>query len=353
MDKDKLNLNNQKKSGHLGYIVFLLGLIAITFHVLLKDISIRGLFSIMKSLNPTMCILGLLSAFGFICCEAWVFKTLLSLLSNKLSFFQTIKYSIVGFYFSSITPSASGGQPMQIYYMNKDDINISHSSLTILITMVIYQITMVSYALVAFLMDFRFVAEVVQSIYPFIIFGFAANLLVVSFVIMAIFSDKLVFKVVRFIVKLLYKLKFIKDMEKAKEYTNHQIDEYKQGALLIRKNPKVILKVFITTFLQLTAMFSVTFFVYRAFGLNELSFWRIVGLQSIAHIAVCALPLPGAVGASEGTFMVLFKSLFPTNLLSSAMLVSRGISYYIMVLISGLFVISTHIKSTKRNSYTH
>ena len=33
-------------------------------------------------------------------------------------------FSSVGFFFSCITPSASGGQPMQIYYMKKEKISI-------------------------------------------------------------------------------------------------------------------------------------------------------------------------------------------------------------------------------------
>jgi hypothetical protein len=34
---------------------------------------------------------------------------------------KVMRYSFIGFFFSGITPSASGGQPAQIYYMNKDN----------------------------------------------------------------------------------------------------------------------------------------------------------------------------------------------------------------------------------------
>lgn len=51
------------------------------------------------------------------------------------------------------------------------------------------------------------------------------------------------------------------------------------------------------------------------------------------------MPLPGAVGVSEGGFLGIFKFLFPVNLLTSAMLLSRGISFYLCVLISGISVL--------------
>ncbi|NLL71506.1 MAG: flippase-like domain-containing protein [Epulopiscium sp.] len=344
MDKNSDVTNNEKqdKKKHFIYIIILFILMGITFFILLKDQDLYNLFRTIGKLNVIMVACGLVSAFLFICSEALNFKIMLTLVGEKSSFLQTLKYSFVGFYFSSITPSASGGQPMQIYYMKKDNINLSHSSLTILVTIAIYQISMVCYALFAFLMNISLVIEKIKSIYGFIIFGFAINIILVSSILVAIFSEKVVFEIVKRVIALLYKVKIIKDIQKTQENIEKQIVEYKQGAKLIRKNIKVIIKIFIITFFQLTAMYSVPFFVYKAFGLNGFSFWQVIGLQSILNIAVSSLPLPGSVGAAEGTFIVLFKTFFPANMLTAAMLVSRGISYYILLIISYLVLIVIH-----------
>lgn len=333
----------EKKKGHLNYIIFLLGLVCVTFFVLLKDQNLETLYNIIKNLRPTMLVLGLLSAFAFICCEALVLQTLLAILGDKPSFFQTLKYSIVGFYFSSITPSASGGQPMQVYYMKKDNINISHSSLAILVTVIIYEIMMVSYALLSLLFNFTFIKDKMYPIHLLLVFGFALNIILICIMFIAIFSDKLIFKIADFFIKILNKLKIVKDVEKMKEHIIKEVKEYKNGAGLIRQNFKAISKVFLITFIQLTATYSITFFVYKAFGLNEISFWRIIALQSILNISVSFIPLPGAVGASEGAFMLVFKNLFPIKLLTSAMLVTRGISFYTLLFISSIFIIGIHI----------
>ena len=58
---------------------------------------------------------------------------ILKTLHAKSNFWKNVKYSLIGFFFSGITPAASGGQPMQVYYMHKDKIPAAHATLTLLI----------------------------------------------------------------------------------------------------------------------------------------------------------------------------------------------------------------------------
>ena len=52
-------------------------------------------------------------------------------------------YSFVGFFFSCITPSASGGQPMQIFYMKKDKLPIPVTTLVLMIVTITYKAVLV------------------------------------------------------------------------------------------------------------------------------------------------------------------------------------------------------------------
>ncbi|MFR7897973.1 lysylphosphatidylglycerol synthase domain-containing protein, partial [Turicibacter sanguinis] len=85
------------------------------------------------------------------------------------------------------------------------------------------------------------------------------------------------------------------------------------------------------------------------FGLSDFSYLKVLSLQAILYIAVSAIPLPGAVGVSEGGFVMLFATLFPKMLIDSAMLLSRGISFYLFVAISGLVVLLGHLLIAKQN----
>ena len=55
--------------------------------------------------------------------------------------------SSVGFFFSCVTPSASGGQPMQIYFMKKEKIPIPVSTVILMIVTIIYKLVLVAIGL--------------------------------------------------------------------------------------------------------------------------------------------------------------------------------------------------------------
>ena len=101
--------------------VFLL-IIIITFYILLKDQDILQILDIISSVKIQYVIIGIICMFLYITCEAINIGRTLKKLNEKTTFLKNIKYALIGFFFSSVTPAASGGQPMQIYYMHKDNI---------------------------------------------------------------------------------------------------------------------------------------------------------------------------------------------------------------------------------------
>ena len=88
------------------------------------------------------------------------------------------------------------------------------------------------------------------------------------------------------------------------------------------------------TFLQRFALFFVTWFVYRAFGLHGASVYDVVMLQAVVSVSVDMLPLPGGMGISENLFLIIFKTIFVGSLLLPGMVLSRGIAFYVQLLFS-------------------
>ena len=66
-------------------------------------------------------------------------------------------------------------------------------------------------------------------------------------------------------------------------------------------------------------------------------------MQSVLYTTVSSLPLPGAIGISETVFLSIFKPAFG-DALNGAMLLSRGITFYLYVIISLLVVIINAVK---------
>ena len=63
--------------------------------------------------------------------------------------------------------------------------------------------------------------------------------------------------------------------------------------------------------------------------------FEFLAVQAILSLAVTAVPLPGSVGASEGSFMLLYSGMVAADNVFPMMMLSRGISFYGFLAISG------------------
>ena len=136
-------------------IIFIL-LIVLTFYIILKDQDITEIFNIVQNVKIQYILIAMGSMCVYIICEAINIGRTLKTLNEDSSFIQNIKYALIGFFFSSITPAASGGQPMQVYYMYKDKISIANSTLTLLINLSSMQIVTISIALISVIFNHKY-----------------------------------------------------------------------------------------------------------------------------------------------------------------------------------------------------
>lgn len=317
-------------------IVFL-ALVGITLFVLFRNQDWSAIIKSVSMAKGQYLIIAFFCMCIFTFAEGCNIRRGLRLFGCETSYIRGIKYAIVGFFFSSITPSATGGQPMQLYYMHKDNYSVAHSSLALLLELISYQVVTIFYALVGFTIKWEFLSNAIGNIKYLFAIGVLLNLALLLLIGIAIFSKKLIYKLVQVILKIVM-LVSPKHISTWEQKAHEMVSEYQGSAVYIKKNRKFMLRMLLTTFIQITALHSIPFWIYHSFGLTQYGFFDIVLLQAVMFIAVSALPLPGTVGVSESGFMVLFKTLFPGIYLSSGMLLSRGISFYLFVAVTGLFL---------------
>ena len=95
-------------------------------------------------------------------------------------------------------------------------------------------------------------------------------------------------------------------------------------------------RIFFPFVLQLLASFSTTFCLCKRLGITGVSWIHITLCQAALYVAVSALPLPGAVGVTEGGFAVLFAPLIPSELMGVAIILSRFVSFALPLVASGI-----------------
>ncbi len=97
-----------KKNKLLGNIIFFVLLVVLTLYVLLKDEDIFTIFYTIMSSKLEFLLIGILSMLLYLMCEAINIGRTLKILKEKSSFAKDMKYALIGFFFSSVTPAASG-----------------------------------------------------------------------------------------------------------------------------------------------------------------------------------------------------------------------------------------------------
>lgn len=333
MNQNKNLFNIIIKNGGLFLV-----LMVFIFFIVFRDIDIKSVAATISKVNVSYLFLAIVCMIVFILCEAMNTKRNLKGLGYETTLFKCFNYSVNGFFFSSITPSASGGQPMQVYRMFKDDIKVSHSTLVLFIELVFFQIVTILFSLTGFIANYSLLASSIGSIKYLLIIGLVCNVFMVVALLMTIFSKIIVYKILNVFIDFLKFLRFAKT-EMISEKLYSVINDYKKCGSYIIKNKVIVFKTFATTCIQIFALHSIPYWVYCSFGLSDYSIFIFIGVQSVLFISVSALPLPGAVGVSESGFLMLFKLLFPITILNEAMLISRGISFYLILLLYEVFLL--------------
>ena len=320
--------------------IFFLFLIFLTFYILLKDQDLSALLDTMMSANFKFVLIGIMCMLVYLMCEGINIGRTLKALGEKSNFIKNFKYALIGFFFSSITPAASGGQLMQVYYMYKDKISVANSTLALLINLTSMQIITIGFALFSLIFNYQYLNRVL--IICFIV-GILLNATALSLLIIGVYSRRLSKWLIEFALKVL-KFFRVKNLDAKKEKFESELARYQESAVYIRNNRLLMIKILLTTLVQFTIYYSITYWTYRALGFNDHNVAEIVTMQSVLFATVSGIPSPGAVGVSEGAFTEIFRNVYPKNVMGSAVLLNRGINFYLYVLISGIVTAVNHIK---------
>ena len=278
--------------------------------------------------------------FGIFMC--WVFYTVFDALNQwfylrrigfKFSVGRSINVSLIGFYYSNITPSAAGGQPMQVNSMRKAGIPVGYGTMAVTIRFITNQFVIAGLTLVMFLFNRQFVYDQLQGAIWFARFGWLLNFGAVPLVIFAAFKRDWIQGVFNWLIRLLARTPLIKDPDAMIEKTSNVLDTYHQALLDLIHRPGLILLQLGCSFFSILGLLASIVFVYHAFGLAGTPWYHILALSGLLYVSASVTPLPGASGAQEGGFLLYYKNIFPEDKIGLALLVWRFFTYYMYLIV--------------------
>ena len=325
-------------------LILFIALIVLTFSIIFKDEDISQIFNIVRSVKLEFILIGIVLMSLYMVCEAINIGRTLKALNEKSTFLKNLKYALIGFFFSSITPAASGGQPMQIYYMYKEKISVASSTLALLINLTCVQIVTISVALISLIFNYHYMNKFLIG---FFILGITLNASALALLLISILSKRMTKGLINFAIKTLKFFK-VKNIESKQEKLENELKKYQYSAQYIKENKKLIFKNLLTAYIQYFAYCAISYCVYRSFGLSGHGLLKIATMQAVLYATVSGIPSPGAVGVSEGGYLAIFETIYPKDMLNGAMLLNRGINFYLFVIISAIVVIFNALAIKKK-----
>lgn len=336
------------KKRNLVSMAVLLAIAALTFWMVLGGGRGAQVWAAVKLARWPWLALGAALMVCYTAAEAFQIKLVLGAMGRRARFRHCCQYAAAGFYFSSVTPSATGGQPAEVFYMTRRGISAAHGALAMLLFTIFHQVASVTYGLGAWLLAPEILASLGTGLGVLLGYGLTAlTLLTVGMVTLLIYPRP-VEHLCRWFLRLGARLRLVKDLAKSEAGLAHQMEEYALGAALLRG--RILLPVWLLglAMIQQGSRFLITWTVYRALGLSALGPAELVGTQALVALAVGCLPIPGAVGASEAAFLAAFRGQFGPALTPAAMVLYRGLSFYLPLLVTGVATAILHFSTRPR-----
>ena len=278
--------------------------------------------------------------------EGFIFFTLIKESGYGSRYGLGFKVATLGRYYDNLTPWATGGQPFQMLYLYKHGIDLGTACSLPLVKFTI-RVFVVNIAILLLYIFGNVTGQVntviVVAAFVAVAFNFVLPVALVVFTINKEWGEK----VVRLLVKLAYRIKFVKDFDKTLNKYTRYINDFLSASKYLSRHQKLLVIVAVLSLVFLFAIHSIPYFVIKSLGYQDVNILQIIILTLFTLQAASYVPTPGAAGAAEGIFYVIFASIVKGGYIFWAVLLWRLIVYYLPILIGICIQILDAIKGKK------
>lgn len=324
-------MKNLKKNTIL---IFLITLLVLFF--LLKD-DFKNIMNQLVNVNLFWLLIAIVSFSLYILCKAESLRIVAVKNNQTFTYKQSLLQNLIVHFFNGITPFQTGGQPMQIYMLKKGNMSISKATNVVIQEFIFYQIALVLLGLIAVIINYfcHFFSKV-HFLQVLVICGFLFNVLVVVLLLILCFSKKTTEFLVKGITKLLGKLKIVKNKKEALEKVDQKLKDFHTNAKFLLLNKKMLTKGVLVNFVGLCFFYVTPFFLAYGMGITHLNIIEVITASAYVYLVGSFVPLPGASGGLEYSFMRFFGNFISGSVLPALLIIFRTITYYLPVLIGAL-----------------
>ncbi|MDL2235392.1 flippase-like domain-containing protein [Christensenellaceae bacterium OttesenSCG-928-L17] len=309
---------------------------------ILLDESSAGFMDALRQINPVWLLVALVSIVVYYLCDAKMQHLSSKYMGTPQKYSASLATTMIGFFYSALTPFSSGGQPMQVLQMRHRGIKVGTATSILTVKFLCWQLSVTLLGVTALIFlprNYLFAQTGMVAMY---IFGFVIFLSSVALAVLALVHPAFLLRIGRGALGLCSRLRLFKkpgQLARLQANWENVIRDFGQAAQFALKNVFGMLRIFFVCIVSMVSYMAVTYFICRGFGMTEASMFHVVLLQGLLYMAVSFIPLPGASIASEGGFYLVFGQLLRAGAIVPAVVLWRLITYYSALLIGGVFVV--------------
>ena len=356
------------------FIIFVVGVLAYTaytdFFADGRDFPSLDDFKTLLETSWLYLLLALVSLVLHYCFKGLKLSFTCKALTKKFHLKTCMETAIIGNYYNTVTPLASGGQSFEIHHMSKHGIDGGVAFSAPIAAFFFNQLGFVilsTTALILFELNAFQLPIDIYSIFPstitiLAIIGIVCCTLMPLLVVVFCLTPKLGALLVKFGIKILAKLKLVKNAEITTQKTIKSIVHNAECLRKIGKSPLAFFSCLLFSFCEHFATVSLTFFTLKAFGYqtwynasgiytpapNILMWLQAAQITLILFASIAFIPTPGNSGAADLSFFMFFKSGLKAGLAFPATIVWRLLSFYGYIIIGFTFATAKKRADNKR-----
>ena len=309
----------------------------------------EGFFIYLRSASPVWMICAALCMLCFIFSEAFAIVCLLRYFGFRSRLREGYVYSTADIFFSAITPSATGGQPASAFFMMRDGIPGTVTSVSLILNLALYAMSILIIGVIGAAVSPGLFFRMGGFSEGLIIFGIAAQIFLTFMFIMLLRRGAIIRRIGNGLILLLSKLHLLSRPEEKRQRLDSYVEHYSECAAMIRGNLRPLLPALAFNVLQRLSQIAVTVFVFLATGGAPERVGTVFSMQCYVILGSNCIPIPGAMGVSD---YIMLDGLAAIGMSREAAisldLLSRSFSFYICIIVCGISILCKYLSERGR-----
>ena len=277
-----------------------------------------------------LCLAGYL---GFLTCDAMAVGFFLRQQGYKINPLYMMFVAVIGQFYSNVTPGATGGQPLQVYYLHKRGVPVGLASSAMVVRFFSFQFMLSVIGTVMWITHSGYIAAQVGGNMWFLVLGFTYNAVMVSLLVLVTLRRGIVGRLIDLCVSLGIKLRLVRKPEETRRRAKASVDSFHESIQILISRPRDLIVQMLIGAAQLMFLMSILYFIYLGLHQTGATFGEIVSMDIMEYFSAAWMPMPGASGAQEVTFSLYFGGIFSENVRLVALLMWRFFTYYLSLIV--------------------